>query len=68
LLTRKSIGSSRCPITLIQELADVRTTGTPLSAGDYAINPRGVWHPAALASEATALFITTGMGSQSRRR
>ena len=55
-------------ITLIQELADGRTTSTTLSGGDYAINPPGVWHTADVASEATALFITAGMGTQSRRR
>jgi quercetin dioxygenase-like cupin family protein len=54
-------------ITLIQELPDgpERTT---LRAGDYAINPRGVWHTADVSGHATALFITAGMGTEHRPR
>jgi quercetin dioxygenase-like cupin family protein len=54
-------------ITLIQELS-----GGPqkvaLRAGDYAINPRGVWHTADVAGHATALFITAGIGTEHRPR
>jgi hypothetical protein len=39
-----------------------------LRAGEYAINPRGVWHTAGVASHATALFITAGMGTEHRPR
>jgi quercetin dioxygenase-like cupin family protein len=54
-------------ITLIQELPDGphRTTLRP---GEYAVNPRGVWHTADIASHATALFITAGLDTQHRPR
>jgi quercetin dioxygenase-like cupin family protein len=55
-------------ITLLQELPDGRTDSVTLHAGDYAINPRGVWHTADVASHATALFITAGMGTEHRFR
>jgi mannose-6-phosphate isomerase-like protein (cupin superfamily) len=55
-------------ITLIQELADGSTTSVTLRAGDYAINPPGVWHTADVAGETTALFITAGMGTKNRPR
>jgi hypothetical protein len=54
-------------ITLIQELPD-GTRSIALRAGDYAINPRGVWHTADIAGHATALFITAGMGTEHRHR
>jgi len=54
-------------ITLIQDLPD-GPRQTTLRAGDYAINPRGVWHTADVASPATALFITAGMGTEHRPR
>jgi quercetin dioxygenase-like cupin family protein len=54
-------------ITLIQELPD-GTQSVALRAGDYAINPRGVWHTADVAGHATALFITAGLGTQHRPR
>jgi mannose-6-phosphate isomerase-like protein (cupin superfamily) len=54
-------------ITLIQELGD-DTESVVLRAGDYAINPRGVWHTANVAGHATALFITAGMGTEHRPR
>jgi len=54
-------------ITLIQELAD-GTESVTLCAGDYAINPRGVWHTADVAGHATALFITADMGTEHRAR
>jgi quercetin dioxygenase-like cupin family protein len=55
-------------ITLIQELPDGGTASVRLRAGEYAINPPGVWHTADVASEATALFITAGMGTEHRPR
>jgi quercetin dioxygenase-like cupin family protein len=55
-------------ITLIQELPDGTTESVALRAGDYAINPRGVWHTADVAGHATALFITAGVGTEHRPR
>jgi len=54
-------------ITLVQKLdgEEVRTT---LSAGEYAINPPGVWHTADVDSPATAVFITAGIGTEHRPR
>jgi quercetin dioxygenase-like cupin family protein len=54
-------------ITLIQELPEGPRKVT-LRAGEYAINPHGVWHTADIAAPATALFITAGMGTQHRPR
>ena len=54
-------------ITLIQELPDGARQVT-LRAGEYAINPRGVWHTADVAQPATALFITAGAGTEHRGR
>ena len=54
-------------ITLIQELPEGLSKLT-LRAGDYAINPRGVWHTADVAGHATALFITAGVGTEHRPR
>ena len=39
-----------------------------LRAGEYAINPRGVWHTADVAGHATAVFITAGQGTEHRPR
>jgi quercetin dioxygenase-like cupin family protein len=55
-------------ITLIQESTDGTTESVALRAGDYAINPRGVWHTADVAGHATALFITAGVGTEHRPR
>ena len=54
-------------ITLLLELPD-GTHSVTLRAGEYAINPRGVWHTADVAGHATALFITAGMGTEHRPR
>jgi quercetin dioxygenase-like cupin family protein len=54
-------------ITLVQELPD-GVKKTTLRAGEYAINPRGVWHTADVAGRATALFITAGIGTEHRPR
>lgn len=54
-------------ITLIQELPEGPLKVT-LGAGDYAINPRGVWHTADIDKQATALFITSGLGTEHRPR
>jgi quercetin dioxygenase-like cupin family protein len=55
-------------MTLVQEFADGRQERTALAAGDYAINPAGVWHTADIAESATAIFITAGEGTQHRAR
>lgn len=54
-------------MTLVQEIGgkEVRTT---LRAGEYAINDAGVWHTADVQEQATALFVTAGMGTQIRAR
>lgn len=53
---------------LIQEFPDGRTVEMTLEAGEYGINPPGVWHIANIASEATAIFVTAGEETQHRPR
>lgn len=55
-------------ITLHQELADGTAAAVTLGAGEYAINPPGAWHTADVSGEATALFITAGVGTEHRPR
>lgn len=55
-------------LTLHQEDPDGATRKVTLSPGEYAINPRGVWHTADVEGEATALFITAGLGTEHRAR
>ena len=55
-------------MTLVQEDPTGRITRTTISAGQYAINLPGVWHTADLDSEATAVFITSGLGTEHRPR
>lgn len=55
-------------IALIQELTDGAIKTITLNAGEYAINPPGVWHTADVEGEATALFITAGAGTEHRGR
>lgn len=54
-------------MTLVQEV-DGREVKTTLRAGEYAINPPGVWHTADVAKSATAVFITAGLGTEHRAR
>jgi quercetin dioxygenase-like cupin family protein len=54
-------------MTLVQEI-DGQHVRTKLTAGEYAINAPGVWHTADVEGEATALFITSGIGTQNRPR
>jgi homogentisate 1,2-dioxygenase len=54
-------------ITLFQEFPD-GTESVTLRPGEYAINPRGIWHTADVADHATALFITAGIGTEHRPR
>ena len=55
-------------MTLTQEFTDGRIEQVTLAAGDYAINPPGVWHTADVSEPATAIFITAGEGTQHRPR
>jgi len=55
-------------MTLVQELESGELREIPLSAGDYAINPRGLWHTANVPVAAQAVFITAGWGTQGRPR
>tara|TARA_B100001179_G_C18520996_1_gene372801 strand:+ start:468 stop:866 length:399 start_codon:yes stop_codon:yes gene_type:complete len=55
-------------ITLTQEYPDGRVDQVTLGPGEYAINDPGVWHTADVESEATALFITSGEGTEHRPR
>lgn len=55
-------------MVLVQELIDGRVVKTALAAGDYAINPAGVWHTADVPESATAIFITAGEGTEHRPR
>ena len=54
-------------MTLIQEV-DGAEKHVTIGAGEYAINPPGVWHTADIASSATAIFITAGEGTDHRPR
>ena len=55
-------------MVLVQELADGSLAKTPLAAGEYAINPAGIWHTADVTGSATAIFITAGEGTEHRPR
>lgn len=55
-------------MVLIQESPDGQQAEIALAAGDYAINPPGVWHTADVAESATAIFITAGEGTTHRPR
>ncbi len=58
---------TRGTITLVQAV-DGEERRTQLTEGQYAINPPGVWHTADVEDEATALFITAGLGTEHRQR
>ena len=55
-------------MTLHQELPDGSKCSYALGAGDYAINPPGVWHTADAEGPVVALFITAGKGTTHRPR
>jgi mannose-6-phosphate isomerase-like protein (cupin superfamily) len=55
-------------MTLHQEMRDGSTATVTIRAGEYAINPPGCWHTADIEGEATALFITAGLGTEHRPR
>ena len=53
---------------LHQEHPDGSTATVELNAGEYVINPPGVWHTADIEAEATGVFITAGAGTEVRPR
>jgi mannose-6-phosphate isomerase-like protein (cupin superfamily) len=53
---------------LVQEQENGHREEVPLAAGEYAINPAGVWHTADVTEPASAIFITCGEGTQHRPR
>ena len=55
-------------MVLVQEFEDGTVVETPICAGQYAINPQGIWHTADVAENATAIFITAGAATQHRPR
>lgn len=55
-------------MTLTQEFPDGRIETVTIGAGEYAINPPGVWHTADIDQTASAIFITAGEGTQHRPR
>jgi mannose-6-phosphate isomerase-like protein (cupin superfamily) len=55
-------------MTLHQEFADGTTACVTIGANQYAINPPGCWHTADIDGEASALFITSGLGTEHRPR
>jgi quercetin dioxygenase-like cupin family protein len=55
-------------MTLHQELADGTAKTVTIGPGEYAINPPGAWHTADIDGEASAVFITSGIGTEHRPR
>ncbi len=54
-------------IELVQQFDDGERM-TTLRAGEYAINPAGVWHTANADRPCTVVFITAGAGTEHRPR
>lgn len=55
-------------ITLHQEHADGSKDTLVLGPGDFAINAPGTWHAADVDGDASAVFITSGLGTTHRPR
>ena len=55
-------------ITLHQEKPDGTRSSVTIGPGEFAINEPGTWHTADVDAEATALFITPGLGTEHRPR
>jgi hypothetical protein len=55
-------------ITLYQEHADGASGKVSIGPGEYAINAPGTWHTADVRGYATAVFITSGLGTPRRPR
>ena len=56
----------RRPETLHQQHADGTTATVEIGPGEYVINPPGCSHATDVEGEATALFITAGLGTEHR--
>ncbi len=54
-------------MTLHQEV-DGRLRAVTISAGEAVINPPGVWHTADVDGSTTVLFVTAGLGTETRPR
>jgi len=54
-------------LSLTQKLPEGEVT-TVLQAGQYIVNPPGVWHTANEDTAGTAVFITAGVGTEHRPR
>ena len=63
-----SIFDTNVPTTNGEPFTDGSSRSVMLEAGDYAVNPPGVWHTADVTGHATAIFITAGEGTQHRPR
>ena len=55
-------------MTMHQEMADGSKAKTTIGPGEYAINPPGAWHTVDVDGDASALFITAGLGTEHRPR
>ena len=55
-------------MTLHQEKPDGTRSSVTIGPGECAINEPGTWHTADVDGEATALFITSGFGTEHRPR
>jgi hypothetical protein len=55
-------------MSIHQEFADGAQATHAIEAGQYVINPPGVWHTADVAGSASALFITAGADTRHRPR
>jgi quercetin dioxygenase-like cupin family protein len=55
-------------IALHQERPDGSIRTVTLKPGEYVINEPGTWHTADVEREATAVFITAGLGTEHRPR
>ena len=56
-------------MTLIQKAgSDGNEQSVTLKPGEYVINDPGIWHTADIEGEATALFITSGEGTENHAR
>jgi mannose-6-phosphate isomerase-like protein (cupin superfamily) len=55
-------------ITVHQEKPDGSKVTLTIGPGECAINEPGTWHTADVEREATALFITPGLGTEHRPR
>jgi hypothetical protein len=55
-------------ITIHQQQHDGSTQSVTLATGEYVINAPGIWHTADVSGAATALFITSGLGTEHRPR